>query len=216
MTTDRPTTVIRQLRDDELHAASAVLARGMRDNPNHSAAFGDDPQRRLRSLRRMFSALFGVMRTQERICAVDGENAGGVSVGHHGRIVGVAAMAAPGTCRPTVVQKARVAARLATVGAGPLARVITWQNVWREHDPDQPHSHFGPLAVDAQLQGRGIGSALMREYVRRLDTAGHIGYLETDKPDNVAFYERHGFTVTGRATVLDTPNWFMRREPGHG
>lgn len=215
MTTDRPTAVVRRLREEELHAASAVLARGMRDNPNHRAAFSDDPQRRVRSLQRMFNALFGVMRTQERICAVDGGPAG-ASVGGRDRILGVAVMAGPGTCRPTVLQKARMASRLTTVGAGPLARVITWQSVWREHDPDQPHSHFGPLAVDAHLQGRGIGSALMREYIRRLDTAGHIGYLETDRPENVAFYERHGFTVTGRATVLDTPNWFLRREPGHG
>jgi len=211
MTTDLPAIVVRQLRDDERHAASVVLARGMRDNPNHRAAFGDDPQRRLRSSLRMFNALFAVMRTQERICAVDG-----APVGDHDGILGVAAMAAPGTCRPTALQKARMASRLTTVAAGPLARVITWQNVWSEHDPDQPHSHLGPLAVDAHLQGRGIGSALMREYTRRLDTAGHIGYLETDRSENVAFYERHGFTVTGRATVLDTPNWFMRREPGHG
>jgi ribosomal protein S18 acetylase RimI-like enzyme len=146
---------------------------------------------------------------------VGGANAG-TPVGDHDAILGVAAMAAPGTCRPSVLQKTRMASRLTTVGAGPLARVITWQNAWRGHDPDQPHSHLGPLAVDAHLQGRGIGSALMREYTRRLDTAGHIGYLETDRSENVAFYERHGFTVTGRATVLDTPNWFMRREPGHG
>jgi GNAT superfamily N-acetyltransferase len=176
----------------------------MRDNPGHVAAFGDDPERRRRSLQRMFSALFRVMRTHERICAVNGDT-----------ITGVAAIAAPGTCRPTAWQKTRMASLLAPLGARRLARVLAWQGVWREHDPEQPHSHFGPLAVDAHLQGRGIGSRLMREYTRRLDAAGQLGYLETDKPENVVFYERHGFVVTGEAPVLGNPNWFMRREPRH-
>lgn len=212
MTAEHPAAVIRHVRDDELGMASAVLAGGMRDNPNHIAAFGNDPLRRLRSLRRMFDALFGVMQAQDRICAVDGVGAGAPARGDVA-IVGVAAMTAPGACRPSLWQKARMASKLATLGAGPLVRVLEWQNVWREHDPDQPHSHFGPLAVDAHLQGRGIGSLLMREYTRRLDSAAHTGHLETDKHENVAFYERHGFTVTAQATVLGIPNWFMLREP---
>ena len=105
-----------------------------------------------------------------------------------------------------------MASLLAPLGARRLARVLAWQGVWREHDPEQPHSHFGPLAVDAHLQGRGIGSRLMGEYTRRLDAAGQLGYLETDKPENVVFYERHGFVVTGEAPVLGNPNWFMCRE----
>ena len=204
MAADRPTVVARRLRNEELPAAVAVLARGMRDNPGHVAAFGDDPERRRRSLQRTFFALFRVMGTHERICGVNGDT-----------ITGVAAIAAPGTCRPTAWQKTQMASLLAPLGARRLARVLAWQGVWREHDPEQPHSHFGPLAVDAHLQGRGIGSRLMREYTRRLDAAGRLGYLETDKPENVVFYERHGFVVTGEAPVLGNPNWFMRREPRH-
>lgn len=56
MGTDQPAVVIRGFRDDEVSAAAAVLARGMRDNPGHVAAFGDDPDQRQRSLRRLFTA----------------------------------------------------------------------------------------------------------------------------------------------------------------
>ena len=73
--------------------------------------------------------------------------------------------------------------------------------------------HLGPLAVDAGLQGQGIGSILLAEHCRRLDAAGEVGYLETDREQNVAFYARQGFETVDEAQVLGVPNWFMRRPP---
>jgi predicted N-acetyltransferase YhbS len=84
---------------------------------------------------------------------------------------------------------------------------------WGERDPDEPHSHLGPLAVDKHLQGRGIGSQVMNEYCRRLDLSSEVGYLETDKRENVPFYERHGYAVVDQADVIGAPNWFMIRQP---
>jgi ribosomal protein S18 acetylase RimI-like enzyme len=85
---------------------------------------------------------------------------------------------------------------------------------WSARDLDERHSHLGPLAVDADLQGRGIGTRILSEYCRRLDRPGEVGYLETNKPENVRLYEHHGFTVIGTDTVIGVSNWFMRREPG--
>ncbi|MGH3735337.1 MAG: GNAT family N-acetyltransferase [Micromonosporaceae bacterium] len=85
---------------------------------------------------------------------------------------------------------------------------------WAERDLDEPHVHLGPLAVDADLQGRGIGSLILREHCRRLDQARQVGYLETDKLENVRFYQRFGYEVTAEATVIGVPNWFMRRPTG--
>ena len=97
------------IRPGELSAAVGVLARGMRDNPMHVAAFGDDPERRVLMLERMFEALFRTM-----------DNA--------------------------------------------------------------------PLVA-------------------------RVGYLETDKAVNVAFYALSGFETVARAQVLGVENWFMRRQP---
>ena len=69
------------------------------------------------------------------------------------------------------------------------------------------------MAVDAGLQGRGIGSRLLEEYCARVDAAGEAAYLETDKPANVRFYERFGFETVGEQVVLGSPSWFMRRAP---
>jgi predicted N-acetyltransferase YhbS len=69
----------------------------------------------------------------------------------------------------------------------------------------------GPVGVERDRQGQGIGGALLSAACARLDAAGAAAYLETDKAVNVAFYRRFGFETTGEAEVLGLPNWFMTR-----
>ena len=178
-----------------------MLARGMRDNPLNVAAYGADPERRQRSLERMFTTLFRVFGAQRPLCALDGE-----------ALVGVAGVAPAGTCQPTAAQRLRFLPSMISVGPGPASRVGRWLAAWGERDPAQPHSHLGPVAVEPKLQGRGIGGQLMRAYCRRLDAAGEVSFLETDKRENVSFYERHGYAVIAQADVIGVPNWFMIRQ----
>ncbi len=44
-----------------------------------------------------------------------------------------------------------------------------------------------------------------------MDAAGEGAYLETDKPENVDFYERFGFKVVGEKEVIGVPDWYMAR-----
>jgi hypothetical protein len=46
-----------------------------------------------------------------------------------------------------------------------------------------------------------------------VNSARRTPYLETDKTENVRFYERFGFEVIGEEPVIGVPNWFMRRGP---
>ena len=46
---------------------------------------------------------------------------------------------------------------------------------------------------------------------QQLDQTGRPGYLETDRPENVAFYRRFGFETTQQTSILGVPNFFMRR-----
>ncbi len=50
---------------------------------------------------------------------------------------------------------------------------------------------------------------MMERFVEIVDAGGDTSYLETDKPENVRFYEWFGFEVIEEAKILDTPNWFM-------
>ncbi|MGW4247775.1 GNAT family N-acetyltransferase, partial [Nocardia sp. NPDC004722] len=86
-----------------------------------------------------------------------------------------------------------------------------WINAWGRRDPAEPHWHLGPVAVDDGLQGQGIGSRMLTDFCARVDDRRAAAYLETDKPENVKFYERFGFTVLDEAEVLGVPNWFMHR-----
>jgi ribosomal protein S18 acetylase RimI-like enzyme len=192
---------VRDLRPQEVPEAVGVLARGMRDNPLHVAAYGEDPERRLGCHARLMRGVFRAFPAQQPICAV-----------RDGTLVGVTGVAPAGTCQPTAAQRLRLLPDVVALGPRTAARVGRWISTWTKHDPDEPHVHLGPLAVDAHLQGQGIGSLMMQEHCRRLDGDRAVGYLETDKPENVRFYERFGFQVIGQEPVLGVANWFMRRE----
>ena len=182
--------------------AVGVLARGMRDNPLHVAAYGADPDRRERAHARMMRGFFGTARHNEAI-----------GVWRDGTLVAVTGVLLNRGCRPGLGQSLRMVPPVAALGPRTAARVGAWLRVWSTHDPDEPHAHLGPLAVDRELQGQGLGSILLAEHCRRLDATGTLGYLETDKPENVRFYEKQGYRVVGEAPTIGVTSWFMRRDP---
>ncbi len=119
-----------------------------------------------------------------------------------GRIVGATNELREAGCRPTAIEKLRLAPAVLAVGPRALPRVGRWLADWERRDPDAPHSHYGPFGVEPALQGRGIGSLVLGEYTRRLDADGLDAYLETDKPENVALYSRFGFEVIDEGAIL--------------
>lgn len=191
---------MRELRRGDLPAAVEVIARGMRDNPVHLAAYGTDPDRRLRYHARLVRALLEAMPTTHVVGATQ-----------HGTLVAVAAAAPAGACQPRPRQRLRMLPHLAHLDPRAAVRVCTWISAWAGRDLAEAHVHLGPVAVDASLQGQGFGTILLREHCRRLDETGQTGYLETDKPANVVFYRRFGYDVVGEADVIGVPTWFMRR-----
>jgi len=191
---------VRDLRADDIPAAVGVLARGMRDNPLHVAAYGDDPDRRERVHGKVMGFVLARMSAQQPLVAVEA-----------GDVVGVAGATPPGRCQPSGGERIRMVPTLATLGPRTATRILGWIGEWSKHDPDEAHFHLGPVGVDRGRQGRGIGSVLMTEHCRRLDEAGAMGYLETDKDVNVPFYERFGYAVVGEGDVIGVPNWYMAR-----
>jgi ribosomal protein S18 acetylase RimI-like enzyme len=188
----------------ERDLALGVLARGMRDNPVHVRAFGSDPAVREQRLAAMFGASFTVMSLHEQML---------VARDDRGTILAVCQMTPPDTLPPTQLQQLHLMPRMMAMGPGAAFLTVRWLKAWTDRDPGKPHWHLGPLAVDAGLQGRGIGSRLMKVVCARLDAARDIAWLETDKPENVRFYEKFGFTVAAETEILGLPNWFMIRRP---
>jgi ribosomal protein S18 acetylase RimI-like enzyme len=193
---------IRDLEAGETDAAAAVLGRGMRDNPLHVQTFGADAEQRERALTRVFQ---GVLRQYVPKGAVLGAFSSGA-------LVGVCAMVEPGRCQPSGGERLRLLPEaIAGAGLGGTVRLLKWVGTWARHDPQEPHWHLGPVGVERHLQGQGIGTALLGVFCQRMDALGAMAYLETDKRENVAFYERFGFQVKAQEPVLEVPNWFMVR-----
>lgn len=71
----------------------------------------------------------------------------------------------------------------------------------RRRLPDYPLPtlRLARLAVDARLQGRGVGLALLRAVfdvsIRMRDDLGCVGVVVDAKPDAVSFYQRFGFVI---------------------
>ena len=174
----------------------------MRDNPLHLQAFHGDPGRRGAALARMFEVVLDqYLRKGIILGAFDS-----------GTLVGVCAMVQPGRCQATAIEKLRILpALLAGGGLRSTARVAQWVSRWSRYDPKAAHWHLGPVAVDLHLQGKGIGSALLRQFSTQMDVEQSMAYLETDEAENVPFYKRFGFEVMAQDEILGVNNWFMSR-----
>jgi len=90
-------------------------------------------------------------------------------------------------------------------------RKSVWQAEWARHDPTEQHWHLGPIGVLPSHQGSGIGSLLMERFCREVDACSAKAYLETEGDKNKRFYEKFGFDVISKSTILNIENLFMER-----
>ncbi|MBP7570998.1 MAG: GNAT family N-acetyltransferase [Acidobacteria bacterium] len=188
---------IEHLGDDRLEEAAATLARAFVTNPIHVAAFGAG---QLAVNETFFRLGLPLMRGTKLVALEDGA------------LVGLIHWIESPGCQPTDQDRRTLAPlMLKTFGIRTAWRLRSWLTAWSGHDPQGPHVHLGPIGVEPSAQGRGIGRLLMRRYCEQLDASRQVGYLETDRPENVPFYEGFGFRVTGEMLVLGVPNFFMTR-----
>ena len=93
---------------------------------------------------------------------------------------------------------------------------MRWGRVFEHLDrihPLEPHWYLATLGVAPDLRSRGFGRALLRELLERADRERDDCYLETDRSENLAFYEAAGFAVERESRVLGVRIWHMRRPP---
>ena len=66
-----------------------------------------------------------------------------------------------------------------------------------------PHMRLEFLGVTPEVQGEGIGTALMEHGHHRADELRLACYLETFSEANVRYYERRGYRTVGELTIGD-------------
>jgi ribosomal protein S18 acetylase RimI-like enzyme len=106
-------------------------------------------------------------------------------------------------------------ARLAQVAGPDAIRFVAFDAELDDHHPTgTAHQYLAILAVRPDVQGQGIGTALLRTHHAALDAAGTAAYLEASSEHSHDWYQRHGYTDTGPPFHLPDsgpPLWPMWR-----
>jgi len=197
-----PAADIGPLAPGEIEAAAEALAQAFRDNPLNVAVIGArDPERRLRSNRVGSLNLLEVASEhgQVWVARVDG------------RVVGALIGTPPGG-HP--LPPPSLGRRLQALRAQGWQVARRWADVFEALDgvhPREPHWYLGTLGIEPRDQGCGFGAALLSAWLHHTEREPLLAYLETDREQNLRFYERAGFSVVFRTSVLGVPVWCMER-----
>lgn len=188
----------------QVRQLSRVLARAFYDDPVMSWILPDASVRE-RGLEQMFATM-----TRHHYLRTEGvEVAGG---GH----VGAAALwDPPGRWKQTRLQELRMMPTFIRAFGTKARRGQQVADMMKERHPEEPHWYLGVIGSDPTVRGTGFGQALMRSRLDRCDAEYAPAYLESSNPDNIPYYERFGFVVTGELTLPDGgPSlWPMWRDP---
>ncbi len=185
---------------------SAALARAFRDDPVMSWMV-PDPRRREVALPGLYAAL-------PRHHYLRGGGAE-VATGGAGRIGAAALWAPPQHWQSTPREFLAMAPAMLRALGRDVLRGKAVDDAMQARHPAEPHWYLGIIGSDPDVRGDGYGAALMRSRLSRCDREFAPAYLESSNADNVPYYQRFGFTVTGEIVVPDGPTlWQMWRNPG--
>jgi GNAT superfamily N-acetyltransferase len=152
-----------------------------------------------------------------------------VARGPGGEVIGTGSLEPPGGV-PRTLGKALahwVWPTLRDQGLHTLTRIVTTDHAFAREQRlvagGPAYWYVHAVAVRPDMQGRAVGSAIMRrllEELRARDDAAQVPVvLATQREANLTFYARLGFRVRHQATLGKTlrsagfRSWFMRFEP---
>ncbi|SLN71121.1 GNAT family N-acetyltransferase [Ruegeria meonggei] len=94
-----------------------------------------------------------------------------------------------------------------------LIRALPADDTIASHQPKEPHFYLYVIGTTVAARGTGVGGKLMEAGLELADQANKPAYLECSKEENVSFYERYGFEVTGMCNPVEgcPPEWLMWR-----
>jgi GNAT superfamily N-acetyltransferase len=200
---------VERVHHDEHHATIAVLARAFFDDPLFNFFLPD--------LIKQGHGLLSFIGSGY----ADAKPYGNIWVAHtkDGKIGGGAVWLPPGAYPRSAQREAKTYLRgfpsFARVGRrlGASIKLLTEMDK-AHHAFDVPHFYLAILGVDPLYQRTGAGTALLQPVLDHCDDEGLPAYLETQKPENVPWYRRHGFDVV-KLIELDgiPPLWTMSRDP---
>ena len=196
-----PGRKVRRARPAELERVLAVVARAFDDDPFVNWCVAQDKRRA--------SRVYDMMSMAQRISAAHNE------VYTTEDVSGAAYWTPPGKNKVPVLQQFRMLPAMnRAITLRRVPKVVGVFTALEKKHPHEPHWYLGVLGVEPELQGKGIGTALLRPILDVCDRDGVPAYLESSKEKNLPLYERNGFKVTETFDIPDGPRiWLMWREP---
>ena len=85
----------------------------------------------------------------------------------------------------------------------------------RHENMKEPYLYLALMGVVPEQQRKGLGRTLLEAMINKADLAKYPLYLETQKEENLKFYEKFDFNVIKKITITKDkyPIWEMIRNP---
>jgi predicted GNAT family N-acyltransferase len=195
----------RPARKADVRELAAVMARAFYDDPVMTWVLPDD-ETRLARLAGLFTAI-----TRHHHLA-----GGGSEVACDGPAIGAAALwDPPDRWKQTGREQAAMLPQFFHLFGFRSARVRHLQEIMKRQHPEEPHWYLAVIGSDPAVRGKGFGQVLMRSRLDRVDAEHAPAYLESSKHQNIAYYQRFGFEVTGEVVLPEggPSMWPMWRPP---
>jgi GNAT superfamily N-acetyltransferase len=194
----RPSLKLRQATAEDVQRLKTVMAEAFMEDPVIGWLMPKDATRRAR-LRRFFAIeLRHVALARGRVWTT-------------GDLSGAALSLPPGAWRvplhATLLEGTVFGRRL--YRAARLGATMEWRHV------REPHYYVRDVGVLPDMQGRGLGSTLLRPTLERCDQEGLPAYLEASSERSAALYERLGFQHTAELSVGGSPPLRLMLRPPH-
>jgi GNAT superfamily N-acetyltransferase len=190
----------RRARAGDTAAVATTVAAAFLDDPVTKWLLPDAPRRQqlAQPLFELYVAPY--IRHDETYLTADGN--------------GAAVWLPPGAQLFTAEEEEAFGAALETLVGPDIERFAQLAETFERYHPTQPLYYCQFLATVPAVQGRGIGSAFLRDMLERADREHMPAYHEATSPRNRALYERHGYVTQGEFTLPGGPPlWRMWRDP---
>lgn len=182
-----------------------VLGRAFFDDPVSVWLFPDEQAREAR-----LSAMFAALTRHHHLAL------GAAEVAYHrAELAAVTLWDPPNRWKPSWQAELRSAPAMIRAFRSRLAVARELSELMQRHHPEEPHWYLATIGSDPAARGHGLGKALLQSRLDRCDREHCPAYLESSKAENVPYYERFGFEVTGEVVVPGggPTLWQMWRQP---
>ena len=172
------------------HVAGAVLGRAFTTDPGFRWILGDTDRLEQRLTLAFTAFALGASRKPSARVFVTPER------------TAASIWLPPGGWRAPMGEIVRQAPRLLRAYGARSPRALRLLGVVEKQHPTEPHWYLEAIGTVPEARGQGIGPTVLTPVLDRCDDEKLPAYLESSNPENVRFYERHGFV---KRPLFDLP-----------